>query len=368
MKSSHIFCMSLLPILLVTSYATMQGVCPIYTPVNPIAGENIWQIASRTGNALDDLAYTSSLCCPSTCFITQADVPGLVIRESGIYSAAENITIGDAGGTNVIDVQADDVVIDFRGYTLTSGSNTTALINVNGRTNVVIKNGFFNTTSGTAALNISSGSNIQLINCCVSNTAGQGILIDSIDELVVDSCIAHDCLGLGNGFEGFIFLTVTNGVVRNCQSIRTGIGFELESGCSSIVFNNCVASENFAIGYQDDPSCSSLLFTYCDALNNDQDGFIIDGTDGRLLNCSALNNGTNGFVISLGITGRVALISSIAVNNGGFGITNAQTNSYIFNNISAGNAGGNYSGVTAGTLITSAAVTTTTGYWSNING
>lgn len=374
--------------LLISTILPLSAVCPThvtvnvppYTPVDPQIGENIWQIVSRTGTAVDeveaivassaaginDIISSSTLCCACDCFITAADVPGLVITQPGVYCVAQDITIANAGGANVISVQSNDVVIDFRGHSITAG-NANAIVSVGVVSGVSIKNGIL-AGAGVYGVFALSTTGLVLDHCNIVNSAGVGVNCQGVNGLFINTCNATG----GGGTFGYEFAGVVNGVVENSTAhASTGSGFGLGLASRNVTFVNCYADNNTLAGFISDNTSSNIAFYICRSNNNGTDGFFVDSTNSRIENCAAVGNTFNGFDInpSASATAHIELIGSLAFSNTLTGIRNGLvTLSYIFNNVSANNVVSNYTNVTAGTLVASTAVTTSTGYWSNING
>ena len=377
-----------------TAVTTVRAVCPVirpvlegnYIPVNPQQGENLWQMTDRIGSSLDtvgpmiaqsaselnDLAYTSSLCCPCLCFITQADVPNYIITEPGVYCVAEPITLGNAMGSYVIDVQADNVVIDFRGNKI-SVSNSAAIVHIgDGHRGVVIKNAFIDVAAVTGFLIEGSAYDIVIENCHIRNTSGIGLSSSFSRNILIENCVAYDCFSYGFNVQN----AAREVTFRNCRTSNNGQGgfnpaFRVNNECTNVTFDSCYSYDNNGDGFLADLTSSAIVYLNCQANINFGSGFVIDSNDTRIQNCVSFFNSTHGFSInpSAFATSYIEVVGSVAYRNAAIGIRNGLlARSFVFNCVAAGNTTSDYLNVTAATLIAPASVTTATGYWSNIDG
>jgi hypothetical protein len=296
-------------------------------------------------------------------------MPNLVIDKPGIYCLAENIVIDEDFGFSAIRIEANDVVIDFRGYSITASGAGSNVIYATNRNNLTLLNGSIQATQSLQVISIIECQNVELADLNVGpSLRGTPFLISNSSEVTLRSCSAHD-----SPTQSFLFFNSKNCIVKDCQAYRIGSpdtdlfgAFEIQFFSKNIIFSNCVSNDNLGSGFLANFDTNSLVFLNCHARNNTLSGFQINSPNTLLSSCSALYNTTDGFALN---ESQIQLIGSTALNNGRVGIAkNPLLISHVFNNISAGNSSGNYAGVTAATLIAPGSVDTNTGYWSNING
>jgi len=313
-----------------------------------------------------------SECCACQFFITQANVPNYIISQPGVYCVAGPLTLGSTGGNPVINVQSGDVVLDFRGNSI-SASNTAAVVSVSGQYNVVIRNATIDIQGQQGILLSNASSGIVIENCYIRNSLGNAIVCTDSSDVVIKNCLAENCFGstvlINSNSNG---ITIQNcGSVLNCQGTGIG-GFVVNSASSNVVFDSCYSYSTVngnASGFYLDSSASQVVLKNCESNSNASNGFSINSSNSSVNDCVAYANGQSGFVINQGASAtiRISVVGCQALSNGRIGFDNLGTPSYIFNNIAANNATADYAGVTAGTLVASTAVTSATGFWANIS-
>jgi hypothetical protein len=162
------------------------------------------------------------------------------ITKSGNYELTGNLT---ANGTDGIDVNVSNVVINLNGFSITqSSAGSGSGIKDVSFSNVVVSNG---TISGFAA-GVILGDETAVSNCEVQNVrvlgAIFGVLLYGSDALVKNCSI----VGTGASNSSGISIVGVNGEVRNCNITlaTTGIystaGLDARSG--SAFLHNCIAS------------------------------------------------------------------------------------------------------------------------------
>ncbi len=260
-----------------------------------------------------------------------------VITNSGSYYLTGNLTC--AVDTNIgILVDADDVTIDMRGFTLygkTGGAGSGhGIYQEVGRRNLTLKNGTLAHWAGsfmtryylpTGVRVMGDGNRIEQVTV-VSNTAGlvtgRGNLISKCQALgisqqypiaagpqnVVEDCVVLDSRGSCALWAGQNS-TLTRCVVQDNRATEYGIFASLECTLSSCV----VEYNSTGGGLYADQNC---VLSDCVADGNQGNG-IVTVTACTVNRCTATGNGTNGF--ALGIAATISKSTSCA--NGADGIS-----------------------------------------------
>jgi hypothetical protein len=158
-------------------------------------------------------------------------VPGAFsISRSGSYYLTGNRTNTTASGTGIF-VNANDVVIDLNGFTLSGAGVAQFGIYVQTRTNVTVLNGTVRDFTSVAIIAPLSGNGHTISGVSVLNNGGVGIGMISAQGCRVMDCLVQDNVG---------GITVSDGslVARN-RIISNG---GMQSGISAD--SNCLITEN----------------------------------------------------------------------------------------------------------------------------
>ncbi len=161
-----------------------------------------------------------------------------------------------------------------------------------------------------------------LIRCASNVNSSHGFLITNGSAIgssfSLENCIAlgKDATnsGVGNGFE----VSRPNGIFNQCQSSLMNIGFNILSGATNCVFNNCSSANQTSHGFF--LLGASTSCTECVATNNGANGFRMSNTplsatySCDLLSCRALYNTAQGFFVEQDAN-KVALQKCIASGN-----------------------------------------------------
>lgn len=201
------------------------------------------------------------------------------ISTSDSYYLGANLT---SSGSGII-VAANNVSIDFNGYSIT-GSSTGYGVNLETSTNVELRNGTI-TNFGVGVSDNEGMNSTRVINMRIVNNTGTGIALDW-------HCEVRDCLISGNGSGINVWGCVVQGnivsgnasyaiagsnstIINNTVSLNSGLGI---SGNYSTVKNNAVTA-NAGGGIQ----MSNALV----------DGNTAHSNSGFNLQCSSCALGTN---------------------------------------------------------------------------
>ncbi len=252
----------------------------------------------------------------------------LIINRPGQYYLTEPLTFYPLGnGYTVIDIQANDVVLDLASYTITSKNPTTftnlSCINIgNGDDNyhnIHILNGRINQFTG-IGININPNcSSIYLSDLTIRNCNLGGIVADLANNIFLDNVNIAHCNGdgtsattgeaIGMKLTDVTFLSAKNCTFNSCiSSLRDGSGVKLVSNiifCNDCNFEDCAACHNGtsnathnAYGFRLE-NTRTCIFKNCTATDNN--GFISlnthgfafkDGFSNMCYNCLAASNRT----------------------------------------------------------------------------
>jgi hypothetical protein len=264
-------------------------------------------ITSAQETILDEISQVEMLMVSSleqleTCLVgtplTQADfVSGsFTISTPGVYTLCENIT---SSSTPVITIAANNVLLDFNGYTLTASAHNAVGVQIVGQSNVSVVNGSFvgNTDGSGEAVSVSAGA--------------QNILIQDISSvnggIVVNAGIAITVRryhGMNNGS----FVVFDNGsrsiIVEDSSvtGLTIGVGFSVFSS-SDVLFNRCVSQSNiFGFAVNSTPGSSNVVLRDCYASNSSMYGFYCyvpyPATGPIMERCIADASGLGGFFVA----------------------------------------------------------------------
>jgi hypothetical protein len=197
---------------------------------------------------------------------------GILITTPGEYQFADNISWNPTTPCSAITIQADGVVLDLKGFTLSVNApppnppNPAPQYNgisVESSNDVIIQNG---TVKGVSyyGLNVSKATGLSISNMIISNiryveTTIQdltpcGIFIDSSDVFSVQNCTVQDISVTAPSCAGIQIIESTHGRVTDCVMNNflnndggvQGFSYLL---CSEILTQSCT-SENFQSHYQ----------------------------------------------------------------------------------------------------------------------
>lgn len=288
-------------------------------PVNPQPGENIWHLTAAIGTEVDNLAtccvgtFTALASCCHTitskidelelCNAVPLTIPsvGITIETAGVYCLTTNQTLG---ASNNICIDANDVVLDLNGHTITGGGSGSSTILIGSTPSstintVTIKNGFIDSSNGNAvgtnSGNTFSGITIEDITIHNSPT---GVLLQgstSMNNSIIRNVLTDVCVN------GFKFSNAKNCLVENCNAngiflTTPASGFSEVSACNNITFRNCTCSffgNSGTDGGFNFSTSTNLVFDSCNAFNNGNDGFKFNQS--TLTNCVADGNFSSGF-------------------------------------------------------------------------
>jgi len=208
----------------------------------------------------------------------------ITINQSGSYYLTENLFPAAIGDPFLIEILADDVSLDLRGFTVFASTEVTVAM---------------------AGIQISATDNVEVFDGSVVGADGFGIVSSFATSCLIRHVRVRECSGTG--------ISVGQGsVLEGCVALDNGLlGFNCGGGSAII---GCTAEGNSSDGFVCPPGST---ISACAASNNGGDGFSL-GDSSRAAGCSAEMNGADGFVSS----GRCQLDSCLATGNGGSGFRN----------------------------------------------
>jgi hypothetical protein len=206
------------------------------------------------------------------------------IAKSGSYYLTTNITVSSG---NAITIQANNVMLDLNGFTISSTENpatTGCGILANGVTNLTMINGFISSGVTNSSSGIYGGSGFgfgifctNTVNVLARSISVSGVLYDGV-YLDVNNSAAEFCAVSVAGSYGIVALTVSDSTELNCYN-----------GIIDYTANNCTGtgSANYCIGGTIANSC----YGSCVGA-----GVAIDCS--MAINCYGASSSTNGIGIA----------------------------------------------------------------------
>jgi len=248
-------------------YSIMLLLCPFmaHAVFNPMAGDQLWAIAAETGRIASAIEGTQTR-------IQQSDIgaTGYVITAPGRYALVEDITYTAAGSAPAISIEANNVYLDLNGFTITGGGAAAHLIAIgDGITpvsNITIINGTLNNATNNALEIAQNSTNLFICQLNIANSTSNGIHAagtagNEIEDLWIQECQTEGVGAIGimleyttcarleqiflcdNTLRGIATVNARSIVVRECDAIRSGIGFSFQDS-RDIAILQCVSSEN----------------------------------------------------------------------------------------------------------------------------
>lgn len=325
--------------------------------------------------------------------ISASTTPGdagstFIISSSGSYYLTGNVT--GTSGRHGISVNADNVTIDLRGYTLTGVAGALAAINCPARAGLSIRDGYLLSwpAGGIAGSSLSRTMRVEGVTAetcggagitvgersvvlrCISrgNTGGATSGIAAFQRSVVSQCVAEgngqhgfvlngesvltDCVATNNTGNGINLVAHANRVSGTLVSANGGAGIAANGQGNAAV--SCTARNNVGIGFS---LSSDALVQGCDATGNNEG--IVCSAGSVILNnvCNLNNNGGTGAGIRT--SSANSRIEGNTCRSNGQGIVTAAAPNLIVRNHCGTNgtnynlAGGTNSGAGTITVVTS---------------
>lgn len=248
------------------------------------------------------------------------------ISNSGSYYVTTNLV--GVSGSSGIQINADNVSLDLKGFTLTGvGGSLNGISGFNGSNSVVVRNGML-VNWGTDGINCFGELNSRFENLVLANNANVGLQAG-------DNNLVSDCNAYSNTNGGF---TLQSGVISHCVAGNNGkIGISTAGNC---LVADCTANNNTWAGIN---CAGASVVRNCNCSQNGG-GFagsslvnnsgIILSSECSVIDCTIANNATNGIAIA---GNNCVVEGNNASGNGFFGIYTSGSQSRIDNN----NAGRN---------------------------
>lgn len=260
-------------ITLTGALAVMSIAGPLDPPAGPVAPsyKTLQQVEPRTD--LASVAGTAN----SRHLITQP----------GSYYLSANVT--GAAGFNGIVIQADNVVLDLNGFTVTGAASSGDGISLSGtRLNVTIKNG---TVRGWGAEGVDAAddTNVQLRDLSISNNVSDGAITGP-------NGIVACCTSASNGGDGFQL--GEGSVMQQCTAMLNavaginvpGTGSGGAAGTGGATISHCSSTRNVGNGIQG----AHTAVISCTLNYNGLNGIQLNNSS--VFDCEARGNTMNGFV------------------------------------------------------------------------
>lgn len=171
------------------------------------------------------------------------------ITKSGSYCLTKDLTITSVSDT--ILVQADNVILDLGGHTLTLPlDNIVSGIFIGGRSNVTIKNGIIIGSNQASAILVDSSQNIFIENV-IFDALNAGLVLISTNNITVTDCVFRN-MNVSIEFTAVCILNFSssNGVIENSFFINNN-GFSSDpTGCIVFTYDdptNVVSPSNWTV-------------------------------------------------------------------------------------------------------------------------
>lgn len=211
------------------------------------------------------------------------------IDESGSYYLIQNLTMTNTVPTNGISINADDVRLDLRGFSLIGGSNSNHGVFVDYRDsdpwqyfNITIHNGIIRGWGGDG-INAAEADECQVIDVKVIDNDGYGMIIGP-------NSLVEQCSIRGNGSCGLEIWS--GGTVTDCKTRGNGRIGPYNEGIyanQGSKITGCTANDN-SIGIWANSYCT---VRDCTVLWNDTDGIRV-GNSCRIEDNNCGNNAFGG--------------------------------------------------------------------------
>jgi parallel beta-helix repeat protein len=222
------------------------------------------------------------------------------ITNPGSYFLTTNLT--GVSGQNGVTVEANNVALDLRGFTLTGVPGSQSGIFASNYNYLTVENGTVSSWGG-LGINADATSGGRFSQLAVISNNADGL--DPGHSAQMNHCVA--CQNAGNGFGGVDYDCTFDTCTAN-QNNSTG--FEAFDRSQ---FLSCEATGNGFDGFNPFPNCT---FRDCNASINGFDGLDTPYAGCVVINCVCNNNGVHGINAGDNCTVR----GSSAASNGGNGI------------------------------------------------
>ena len=245
---------------------------------------------------------------------TPISAGSFTINLPGSYYLTGNLT--GVSGNNGITINANDVTIDLRGFTLVGVVGSLDGITVAGsRTNIAIRNGTLRGW-GADGMDANSSYNSQFIDLRASGNGANGIQAGF-------GAVVKGCSARGNGTDGIVTFSGST-VSDSTASENLHDGIVVNTGST---VRDCASFNNTSNGIV---ANSGSTVIHCTAYSNTNGIAAYSGS--TVIGCSTRINATNGIIVSVGCT----VGDCTAVSNG-TGI-NAASDCRIVNNTCQNNS------------------------------
>lgn len=277
---------------------------------------------------------------------------------------------------DTITIDVDNVMVDLNG-TLEGIKLKIA----DNRKNIIIKNGIISTdgialevganvsrviindikiTDSTGNLDIgikvnSGCDSICILNSVIHSANQAGILFDSVDNSVIESCVIQDAnlSGTDSSAGGIVLMNTHDCTIFECNVTKSNVRAILVEGDASSIHNKvlkCITTNNSGIGIE--VNAQKSMVEGCIARCNGSHGFAFDGSAhgvatnlNNLTDCVSEYNTGSGFYAGADTNGNIVESSKSICNTGaGFYDLSSTGTNYYADNL-AGNNSPNYNGV-----------------------
>ena len=313
--------------------------------------------------------------------LSTSATPQFTIKNSGRYYLSNHLSVANSNASaTVLLINASNVSLDLNAKTITpQGSMSTGVgIGVTqGLSNILVHNGYiYGSDLSSQKLNTgidlnASGSGtsyqIKLQDLQISRCKVQGLLANTVNDLIIENCQCNDASGSGAVYGAFL-TTVNNLKIKNCEfsgnatssAASTVYGLNLTS-CTDGIIENVVCAKNNASSTSTCTgaylsSCTNITLRSVATTDNSAAGATCYGinltgsTNNQLVNCVANGNsssasGSSVAGIYLQSSSHNCLLDNCLANNNAnsdsagagtaYGIRLASSNALVVNNCQA---------------------------------
>lgn len=253
----------------------------------------------------------------------------LTISQSGSYYLTKNLTATDTA----ITIIADDVTIDFCGFTLTGPGTIGYGIFMNGRKNVEVRNGTIKNFGwhGISEAAVNSGQHHRVVNMRILSCGNCGIYLSGNGHMIKD-CAVSGIHAPSGGYitalsAGSACIITGNAICNNGTSAAAGsdvAGINAGNGCTiigNVVSNNGTSGAGMVYGISVGNACvvndNSVYLNGNNSTGSSVRGIYASGYTKVVGNC-VYNNGTGSSATRYGIYlgGYNFVDQNIAYSNG----------------------------------------------------
>ena len=281
----------------------------------------------------DLLRFSNSECIGTEITAALIGTTGYTISSSGRYFFGENINFVPTAAATMITVNANNVLIDFCGKTLSHTDSTAFTVNgisiASSLSNIMLMDGSILQMDGDSLIIGSGASNVAVTNMRILDAESNGIsCVGTVTGLVINQAVVS-----GNGAKGISITDGTDIVIRNSFIVdNIGDAITINPGSSvvsSVEIEKCIIARNTGNGISiagTSGQRAHILIDSCHIAANSLAGISASKTVNSVFKNNMISsNGSNGIVLSDAIN-ALEIYDNAIINNTGRGIYVSGTN------------------------------------------